>query len=877
MNDKSSPGFKLMDNMLVIGLGLAVVYWILESFMFIMLSDGTDFLNRLIGFDISGILMRLLVLCFFIIFGSHAQYTISQRKQMEDILREKEERYRTIIESTEDGYYELNFAGNFTFYNDSLCKILGYSADEITGINNQQLVYEKDAEKVAESYKYMQETGKPSKLIEWTLIKKDGSKCIVESSASLIRDAKGRRTGIRGFIRDITKRKRADALNRAKATAEAASKSKSTFLANMSHEIRTPLNSIIGLVELVLSADIKDEIKEDLEVVKSAAHALLAVINDILDFSKIEAGKLSLEKTPFKIRDFLGESLKIMATKSHDKRLELVYEVSSDVPDNLVGDPARFRQVLLNLVGNAIKFTDKGEIVVSVKCEEKTEKEAHLLFSVKDTGIGIPEEKLKNIFGAFNQADSSTSRRYGGTGLGLAISSQLVGLMGGSIRVESRPDTGSTFQFTVCFDRDKDYKDRKDTGALPDLNLKGIKTLVIDDNRTSQRIIKELLESWQMSPLVASSAEEAKDMLVRHNDSEAPFKLIIIDSDMPEANGFSLAEWITNQDVLDINVIMMLAHSSLRNRANVQQLGIKANITKPVRPSDLLDAILVALGKRKEQTKVTAKTPEQIARSFIRPLRILVAEDTPFNQKYIMRLLERWGHQAVIVENGRLALEALETSTGDKFDLVFMDVQMPEMDGFEATRLIREREASDYRKSKIQRIPIIAMTAHAMKGDRERCINAGMDDYVAKPISSEALLKAVHGLIPEKLQQDIPRPEKSEKPELSLDENALLNAFDNDWSFLKEAVDMFVSDYPPMIETINKALKAGNADTVRRTAHALKGMVGNFQANTTAKAALKLEESGRDNRLKEMNQAYEALAGELAGLEKTLLDLIKEK
>lgn len=869
MNEKSSAGFKLMDNMLVIGLGLAAVYWILESFMFIMLSDGTDFLHRLIGFDISGTLMRLFVLCFFMIFGSHAQFTISQRKQMEDVLREREERYRTIIESTEDGYYELNFAGNFTFYNDSLCKILGYSGDEITSIDRQQFIDEQDAEKVAESFKYVQQTGKPSKLIEWTLIKKDGSKCIVESSASLIRDAKGRQTGVRGFIRDITKRKRAEALNQAKTTAEAASKSKSIFLANMSHEIRTPLNSIIGLVELMLSTDIKDELKEDLEVVKSAAHALLAVINDILDFSKIEAGKLALEETPFKMRDFLGESLKIMATRSHDKRLELVYEVSSDVPDNLVGDPARFRQVLLNLVGNAIKFTDRGEIVVSIKCEEKTEKEAHLLFSVKDTGIGIPEEKLKNIFGAFNQVDTGTSRRYGGTGLGLAISSQLVGLMGGRIWVESRPDIGSTFQFTTRFGLAKDYKDREDTGALPDVNLKGIKALVVDDNKTSQRIIKELLESWQMSPVVASGAEEAKDLLIRHNNSEAPFKLIIIDSNMPESDGFSLAKWIINQDALDINVIMMLAHSSLRTRCNVQQL---ANITKPVRPSDLMDAILVALGKRKEQPKDVKKTPEQIATTFTRPLRILVAEDTLFNQKFIQRLLERWGHQAVIVENGHLAVEALETSAVDKFDLVLMDVQIPEMDGFEATAAIRKQE------NKIGGyIPIIAMTAHAMKGDRERCLEAGMDDYVSKPISSEALLKAIQGLIPEELQQDIPASEKSEKPAVSLGKDALLNAFDNDWDFLKEAVDMFVSDYPPMIETIKDALKAKDANSIRRTAHALKGMVGNFQAKTAAKAAFNLEEMGRNSEFSGMSQACKTLISELAGLEKTLLGLVREK
>jgi len=364
MSDKTNKASNIMDNMVFWGLGFAAIYWFLESLLYVLLSDNADFFHRLI-FDVDGILTRVFVLCFFMIFGSHAQFTMTKRREAEDSLKESEEKYRTIIESSEDGYYEVDIEGNFDFFNNSMNKILEYSRDEILGKNVRSFMDEENAKKVSETFNHVLQTGKTIKVTDWTLIKKTGEECFVEPSISLIKE-KGRPIGFRGFIRDVTKRKKAEELKQAKLAAESASKAKSNFLANMSHEIRTPLNSIIGLVELMLDTELNPRQREDLDVVKAAAYSLLSVINDILDFSKIEAGKLELEETVFKLRDFLGESLKIMAGKAHEKRLELAYRIASDVPDHIVGDPVRFRQVLLNLVGNSIKFTEEGEIVVNV-------------------------------------------------------------------------------------------------------------------------------------------------------------------------------------------------------------------------------------------------------------------------------------------------------------------------------------------------------------------------------------------------------------------------------------------------------------------------------------------------------------------------------
>jgi two-component system sensor histidine kinase/response regulator len=852
--------------MVLIGVGLVCVYWILDSFLQYFLIPGSNLYHLLLGYDFDVTLTRLLVLCFFMIFGSHAQYTIDLRKQTQEALRESEERHRTIIESIEDGYYEVDIDGNFIFLNDSLCKILGYSKDECMHTNIRQSTGELTAKKILDTSGFENQIDGEAKLFDSSIIRRNGSERVIEASVTLMKDSTGQAIGFRGILRDVTRRKQAEALQQAKLAAEGASRAKSEFLANMSHEIRTPLNSIIGLVELMRDTDLTPEQREDLDVVISAAYALLSVINDILDFSKIEAGKLELEETPFDLRDFLGETLRIMAIKAHEKRIELAYRVSADIaPDHLIGDPARFRQILLNLVGNAIKFTNEGEVIVSVSEERRNENEINLLFSVTDTGIGIPVEKQEGIFSAFQQVDGSISRRFGGTGLGLAVSAQLVELMGGRIWVESEPGKGSTFKFTADFKVQPIEKEADDFKY--DIDIRGVRVLVVDDNASNREIIQEMLESWGMFSKAASGAEESKRFLDQIQQSKIPFDLILIDSEMPQSDGFSLARWILNDKKLHSNIIMMLTSSGLRSQVNLRELGVKASIVKPVRPSDLLDAIVIALGIKKDDLKVPLKTAEEIIKTEGGRLRILVAEDTPFNQKFILRLLDRWGYEVVVVENGRLALEAFSK---DRFDLVLMDVQMPEMDGLEATAAIRELE-----KQTGGHIPIIALTAHAMKGDRELCLATGMDEYVSKPISPDTLHNAIHTLSSSK-PHGTPNYETDESIFPSIDKQEFLKAFEHDRNFLKEIVDMFVSDYPAMIVSIREALKTRDASTLQRTAHSLKGMLRNFQAEAEAQKALNLEEMGRKGEFKNGDQVCDALVGELASLEKTLLDVIKE-
>lgn len=852
----------LPDNMLFFGAGLSVIYWILESCLYAMLAGGTLFVDRLFGFNISEIFTRILVLCFFMIFASHAQFIMNKRREAEEALGESEDKYRTIIESTEDGYYEIDMDGNFIFFNDSLCTMLGYSRNEILGKNLTEFMDDENAGKVSKTLKHVLKTGKTTKVIDWTVIQRACVNCFVEPSVSLI-TSKGEPVGFRGFFRDVTKRKKAEALKQAKLAAEGANRAKGEFLANMSHEIRTPLNSIIGLTELVLETDLTPGQREDLEVVISAAYSLLSLINDILDFSKIEAGKLELENISFNLRDFLGESLKIVAGKAHEKRLELAYRIKPDVPDTVTGDPSRLRQIMLNLVGNAIKFTEHGEVIVNVEPEQLNSFETLIHFSVKDTGMGIPIEKQDTIFGAFSQADSTTSRKFGGTGLGLAVSSQLVNLMGGKMWVESIPDKGSTFHFTGKFILQQD----KEKPPLSDhVDFNGVMAMVIDDNASSRQIIAEMLKGWNISTVVASGLDEVKHIIETKDEKEPDINLAIIDSDMSPDDGFSVAGWLSDKLNNNINTIMMLTLSST-HRLDSQIMKIKATVTKPVRPSDLLNAVMVALDLIEPEPEAAEATTEKTGKQDISPLRILVAEDTPFNQKFITRLLNRWGHTSIIAENG---IEALKILSEESFDIVFMDVQMPEMDGFEATLKIRERE-----KKTGDHIPIIAMTAHAMKGDRERCIEAGMDDYISKPISSDMLLKAIKKLVPEKTSTT-DTTDVSDKIIASFDEESLLKAFDHDMEFFKEAFDMFVTDYPPMVETLEKAIVDQDAQSLKRTAHALKGMVGNFQGKDAAAEALKLEEMGRNQEFSGAEEIFKRLSDELIKLEKSLFSLISK-
>jgi two-component system sensor histidine kinase/response regulator len=642
---------------------------------------------------------------------------------------------RTLIDSLPDLIYAKDINCKFLLANDACASVMGTNRVDVVGKDDFDFFPQALAQGFFEDEQKVMRTGEPLLNRQEEVVDADGRRSYVLTTKVPLRDQSGRVIGVMGIGRDITARVQAEnELRAAREAAESANRAKSEFLANMSHEIRTPMNGVIGMSELMLDTQLEPVQRDYAETIRDCGRALLTVINDILDFSKIEAGKLELEYIDMDLRDAVRDVARVLAVQAHAKDLELTMDIDPALPEMVRGDAGRLRQVLLNLGGNAVKFTSKGEVSLQVRVVEQNEKGTLVRCEVRDTGVGIPANRIGALFQPFMQVDASTTRRFGGTGLGLSIVRKLVELMQGEVGVESEENVGSRFWFTARF-APSTAKGPKFNRVAPS-ELKSRRVLVVDDNATNRKLLAIQLEQCGMRPVLSSSAAEALKLMREAHTNGEPFEVALLDHDMPDCNGAELGRRVNADDDLKNTRLVLLTSSGLRGDAlRFAQIGFAGYLLKPVAESDLIDCLLVVLGGEAKdwhsQTQpIVTRHELRVLRSRNGRKRLLLAEDVVVNQKVAVRALEKFGYEVDVVSNGREAVEAWERGT---YDLILMDCQMPEMDGYEATREIRRREPPN------KHIPIVALTAHAMKGADEECKAAGMDDHLTKPIDREVL------------------------------------------------------------------------------------------------------------------------------------------
>jgi len=808
---------------------------------------------------------------------------ITERKKTEDALRESEASLARSQEIAHVGSWTLDLADNSLTWSDEVYRIFGLKPQEFEATYEAFLesVHPDDRRIVDDAYSDSLDHEEEYYNIDHRVIRRDtGEIRYVHEKCVHERDSTGKVIRSIGMVQDVTETKLAEEklltyahelekknreLDIALIRAEEATRAKSEFLANMSHEIRTPMNGVIGMTGLLLDTELTDEQKHYAETVRVSGESLLDIINDILDFSKIEAGKLEMETVDFDLQSMLDDFASIISIKAHEKQLEFICAAAPDVPVCVRGDPGRLQQILTNLAGNAVKFTEEGEVVVHVTLESRTDSKATLRFSVKDTGIGISREKTNLIFDKFSQLDNSTTRKYGGTGLGLAISKQLVEMMGGRMGVDSEEGKGSEFWFTVSLEK-QDQSDRKEPKTE---EVNGSRILIVDDNSTNREILYKRLFSWGATVEEAVDGPTALQAIYRAHDDENPFQIVILDMHMPGMDGATVARIVkSDEKIMDTNLIML---SSLGQHPDIRNPGkryFEAHLTKPVKHTELFNVLSNVLGRKEQDVEAVSSdtTVSDSAKHY--SLRILLAEDNIVNQKVAQSMLQKIGYRVDTVASGSEAVNALEMLP---YDLVFMDVQMPGMDGFEATRIIRDPDSAVRKHD----IPVIAMTAHAMKGDRERCLEAGMDDYLAKPVSLKALLQLMEKwTLAIQQRKTVPSSVQEKSDEMSgfrvFDREALIERVMGEEELARKLIGIFLADIPKQVRSLRERIENSDAEKISWYSHKVKGSSANIGAMALSNIAAKMDEASKDGRLDEvttllpeLEKQYDLLVKEL--------------